>query len=274
MCSQELGTASQPVGEAPCSHNTFLGHCPGNGGRRFHRLTTLMETAASDAHGAGRGEDQAAGEGSAPQTSFSAEAGERTVDSPRQQPTSSAGTRIWGKVPRSHARADEVVCCLTFLSFPSFPLFLSVLSSLHRPKKLSADVCGFQVDRSTTSSNSEPDCTGEVLSRTQKPCTMADHGGIGSSARFCYDDRIESPKYRAKGGWVGDGIDEVGSDEEQSEFKLTRFDMDSEEKYQVTCPLPVFSFSADFASPCSILRTPHRLPACARQFFRAQILTG
>jgi hypothetical protein len=78
---------------------------------------------------------------------------------------------------------------------------------------------------------------------------------------------------------VDDGIDVVGSDEEQQEgrkgeYKLTRFDMDSEEEYQVTCPLPVFSFSADFASPCSILRTPHRLPACARQFFRAQILTG
>ena len=116
---------------------------------------------------------------------------------------------------------------------------------------------------STMSSNSEQDCTGEVLSRTQKPCTMDDHGVIESSARFCYDDRIESPKYRAKGGWVVDGIDEVGSDEEQSEFKLTRFDMDSEEEYQVTCPLPVFSFSADFASPCSVLRTPIAARVCS-----------
>ena len=156
---------------------------------------------------------------------------------------------------------------LHFWLLSSFPLFLSVLSSLHRPKKLSADVCGFQVDRSTTSSNSEPDCTGEVLSRTQKPCTMADHGGIGSSARFFYDDRIESPTYRAKGGW-DDGIDVVGSDEEQQEgrkgeFKLTRFDMDSEEEYQVTCPLRVFSFSADFASPCSVLRTPIAARVCS-----------
>ena len=133
---------------------------------------------------------------------------------------------------------------------------------------------------STTSSNNEPDCTGEVLSRTRKPCTSMDHGVMESSARFCYDDRIESPtRYRAKGGCVDDGIDVVGSDEEQQEgrnsaFKLTRFDMDGEEEYQVTHPLPVFSFSADFASPCSVLRTPRRLPACPLQFLRAQTLTG
>jgi hypothetical protein len=97
---------------------------------------------------------------------------------------------------------------------------------------------------------------------------MADYGGIGSSARFCYDDRIESPTYRAKGGWVDDGIDVVGSDEEQQEgrkgeLKLTRFDMDSEKEYQVTCPLLVFSFSADSASPCSVLRTPIAASVCS-----------